>query len=81
MIFQKKLLQLMLDIIEVMVSSSDGDTDFFDIVTGVLQRDKLVLFLFITCLDCILQTSIDLIKENGLMLKTARSKQQKLSLM
>ena len=30
-----------------MIHSQDGDTDFFDIVTGVLQRDALVRYLFI----------------------------------
>ena len=29
----------------------DGDTDFFDIVAGVLQVDKLAPYLFIICLD------------------------------
>ena len=29
----------------------DGDTDYFDIVAGVLQRDKLARFLFIIYLD------------------------------
>ena len=30
-----------------MVCSPDGDTDYFDIVTEVLQGDILALFLFI----------------------------------
>ena len=34
-----------------MVHSPEGDTDFFDIVVGVLQRDKLVPCLFIICLE------------------------------
>ena len=42
-----------------MVHSLDDDTDFFDIVTGVLQRDMLAQFLFIICLDYILYSSID----------------------
>ena len=46
----------------IMVHSSDGDINFFDIVTGVLQGDTLTLYMFITCLDYVLRTSIDLIK-------------------
>ena len=37
-----------------MVHSSDGDSDFFDIVTGVLQGDTLAPFLVIICLYYIL---------------------------
>ena len=36
---------------KVKVRSPDGDTDYFDIVTGVLQRDTLALYLFVICLD------------------------------
>ena len=36
---------------KVKVHSLDGDTDFFDIVAGVLQRDTLAPYLFIICLD------------------------------
>ena len=54
---------------KVKVHSSDGDTDFFDIVAGVLQRNTLVPYLFIICLDYVLRTSIDLMKENGFTLK------------
>ena len=47
-------------------------TDFFDI--EVLQEDKLASYLFIICLNYILQMSIDLIKENGLALKKQTSR-------
>ena len=47
------------------VPSLDRDTDFFDILPGVLQGDTLAPYLFIICLDNILRTSIDLMKENG----------------
>ena len=50
--------------------SPDGDTDYFDIVAGVQQRDTLAPYLFIICLDYVLRTSIDLMKENGLTLAT-----------
>ena len=53
--------------------SPDGDTDYFDIVAGVLQGDTLVLYLFI-CLDYVLRTSIDNIKENGFELTKKRSR-------
>ena len=57
-----------------MVRSSDSDTDFFDIVAGVLQGDTLVSFMFIICLDYVLRISIDLIKENGFTLKLIRGR-------
>ena len=41
------------------------ETDFFDIVTGVLQGDTSSPYQFIICLDNVLQTTIDLMKENG----------------
>ena len=44
---------------KVKVRSPDGDTDYFDIVAGVLQGDTLALYLFIICLDYVLRTSID----------------------
>ena len=52
----------------------DGDTDFFDIVTDVLQGGALASHLFIICLDYVLQMSLDLMKENGFTLKKARSR-------
>ena len=36
---------------KVKVRSPDGVTDYFDIVEGVLQRDTLVPYLFIICLN------------------------------
>ena len=56
------------------VRSPDGDTDFFDIVAGVLQGDTLAPYLFIICLDYVLRTSIDKIKENVFKLTKKRSK-------
>ena len=57
---------------KIKARSLDGDTDFFDIVAGVLQGDTLPPYLFIICLKYVLKTSIDLIKENGFTLKKAR---------
>ena len=50
---------------KVKVRSPDGDTEYFDIVAGVLQGDPLAPFLFIICHDYVLRTSIDKIRENG----------------
>ena len=49
---------------KVKVRSPDGDTDYFDIVAGMLQGDTLAPYLFIIYLDYVLSTSIDLTKEN-----------------
>ena len=49
---------------KVKVRSADGDTDFFNIVARVLQRDTLASYLFIICLDYKLQM-IDTINKNG----------------
>ena len=45
------------------------ETDFFDIVAGVLQGDSLAPYPSIICQDYELWTSIDLMKENGFTLK------------
>ena len=54
--------------------SPDGETDYFDIVAGVLQGDTLAPYLFIICLDYVLGTSIDKIKENGFKRTKERSR-------
>ena len=59
---------------KVKVRSSDGDTEYFDIVAGVLQGDMLAPYLFIICLDYVLRTSIDKIRENGFELTKKRSR-------
>ena len=59
---------------KVKVCSPDGDTDYFDIVGGVVQGDTLAPYLFIICLDYMLRTSIDLMKENGFKLAMVRSR-------
>ena len=58
---------------KVKVCFLDGDTDYFDIVVGVLQGDTLVPYLFTICLDYMLRTS-DKIKENGFKLTKERSR-------
>ena len=59
---------------KVKVRSPDGDTEYFDIVAGVLQEDTLAPYLFIICLDYVLRTSIDKIRENGFELTKKRSR-------
>ena len=54
------------------VRTPGGDTDFFNIVASVQQRDTLVPYMFIIYLEYLLRTSIDLMKENGLILEKAR---------
>ena len=56
---------------KVKVRSLDGDTDYYDIVAGVLQGDT---YLFIICLDYVLRTFIDKMKENSFKLTKERSR-------
>ena len=56
------------------VRSPDGDTEYFDIVAGVRQGDTLAPYLFIICLDYVLRTSIDKIREHGFELTKERSR-------
>ena len=56
-----------------MVRSPDGNTEFFDIVSGVLQGDTLAPFLFIHGLDYVLRISADLHADLGFTLTRARS--------
>ena len=57
---------------KVNVCSADVNTDFFAIVASVLKGETLAPYLFIICLDYVLQTSIDLMKGNGFTLTKAR---------
>ena len=57
---------------KVKVRSPDRDTEYFNIVAGVLQGDMLAPYLFIICLDYVLRTSIDKIRENGFELTKKR---------
>ena len=49
-------------------------TDYFNIVAGVLQRDTLAPYLFIICLDSVLRTSTDNMKDNSFNLTNERSR-------
>ena len=59
---------------KVKVRSPDGDTEYFNIVVGVLPGNTLAPYLFIICLDYVLRTSIDKIRENGFELTKKRSR-------
>ena len=59
---------------KVKIRYPEGDTDYFNIVAGVLQGDTLAPYLFIICLDYELRTSIDKNRENGLKLTKERSR-------
>ena len=59
---------------KVKVRCSDGNTDYFNIVAGVLQGDILAPYLFIICVDYLLRTSIDKMKENSFNLTKERSR-------
>ena len=59
---------------KVKLRCPDGDTDYFDIVAEVLTGDTLVSYLFIICLNYVLRTWIDKIKENGFKLTNKRSR-------
>ena len=59
---------------QVKVCSPDGDTDYFDFVAGVLQGDTLAPYLFIICIDYVLRTSTDKMKDNSFKLTKERSR-------
>ena len=59
---------------KVKVRSPDGDTEYFNMVAGVLQGDTLAPYLFMICLDNVLRTSTDKIRENGFDLTKKRSR-------
>ena len=59
---------------KVKVRSPNGDTEYINIVVGVLEEDTLAPYLFIICLDYVLKTSIDKIRENGFEMTKKRSR-------
>ena len=59
------------DNFQIKVRSRDGDTDYFNIVAGVLQGDALAPYLFILSLDYVL---IDKSKESSFKLTKERSR-------
>ena len=59
---------------KVNVHFPDGNTDYFNIVAPVLQGDTLDPYFFIICLDYMLWSSIDKIRENSFKLTKERSR-------
>ena len=57
-----------------LVRSPEGDTEFFDILAGVLQGNTLAPFLFAICLDYVLRISVDKCNDYDLTLELARSR-------
>ena len=57
-----------------MVRSPDGNTEFFDIIAGVLQGDTLAPYIFIIRLDYVLRRALDENKELGLTLTKQKSR-------
>ena len=55
-------------------SNPQMETQFFDILAGVLQGDTLAPFLFVICLGYVLRSSVDKYNEYGLTLELARSR-------
>ena len=62
---------------KVKVRSPDGDTEYFNIVAGVLQGDTLAPYFFIICLDYMLRTSIDKIRKTASSWQRSRITPQK----
>ncbi len=56
------------------VRTPDGDTDFFEVLAGVLQGDTLAPYLFVIVLDYVLRTSIDENSQLGFTLQSRRSR-------
>ena len=56
------------------VHSPDEDTDYVVIIAGVQQGDTLAPYLFMICLDYMLRTSIDKMKDNSFKLTKERSR-------
>ena len=58
---------------KVEVRSPDGDTEYLDILAGVLEGDTLAPYLFIICVDYVIRTSIDKTRESSFELTKKRS--------
>ena len=61
---------------QVCVCSSDGSTEYFNILAGVLQGNTLAPFLFIIYFDYPLRTPSNLLKELCLILRKRQSLRQ-----
>ena len=59
---------------KVKVRSPDEDTVFLTLKQMCCKDDTLAPYLFIICLDYVLRTSIDIMKDNGFKLAKDRSR-------
>ena len=59
---------------KIKVHFPDRDTEYFYIVAGVLQGDTLAPYLFIICLNLVLRTSINKMKDIDFKLIKERSR-------
>ena len=59
---------------KVKVHSPDGDTVYLDIEAGVQQGDTLAPYFFIICIDYVLRSSIDNMKDNSYELTKERNR-------
>ena len=59
---------------KVKVRFPDGHTDYFDMLAGLRQGDTLAPYPFIICLDYVLRTLTDKIKENSFKLTKKSSR-------
>ena len=71
--YPKKAIMILYRNTKSMVRSPDGDTEFFDILAGVLQGDTLSLFLFVICSDYVFRISADKCNECSQTLELAKS--------
>ena len=68
-----KAIMIMYKNTQAFVRSPDGDTEFFDIIAGVLQGDTLAPYLFIIVLDYVLR-NLDQNKNLGFTLRKQLSR-------
>ena len=58
------------------VMTTDGETQAFPTLAGILQGDTLAPFLFIMVVDYIMRVSVDTITEKGYLLHPRRGSRQ-----
>ena len=58
---------------QAIVLTPDSETEPFEILAGILQGDRLAPFLLIIVIDHIMQTSVDSMKEGGLLYQPRKS--------
>ena len=70
---ETKAIMVMYKNTQAFVRSPDGDTEFFDIIAGVLQGDALATYLFIIVLDYVFR-NLDQNKNLGFTLRKQLSR-------